>query len=331
MLYERLKDKRVYCCLCGHHCKIPESKYGFCGVRQNIDGRLYTLVYADVIVSHADPIEKKPFYHFLPGSFSYSIATIGCNFRCSFCQNWQISQVSKRNGNGLWGHRFEPQEVVREAKKNNCQSISYTFTEPTIFFEYAYDIAKLAHEEGLYNNFVTNGYMTEKALKTINPFLDACNVDLKFFRDETYKKMCQGHLEPVLNSIRTMKELGIWIEVTTLVVPGLNDSEEELRDIAGFIVSVGREVPWHISRFHPDYKFTDSVPTPLSTLKTAYRIGKKRGLRYVYIGNLPNEDQDTYCYQCGQPLVKRLQFSVIENRIRATRCPHCGADIDGIF
>ncbi|MBU1146830.1 MAG: AmmeMemoRadiSam system radical SAM enzyme, partial [Candidatus Omnitrophica bacterium] len=274
-------DGNVRCNLCSHRCVIAPDKFGICGVRQNQGGKLFTLVYADVIASHVDPIEKKPIYHFLPGTFSYSIATIGCNFKCAFCQNWQISQARD-----IHGYELEPEKVIKEAKRTGCKSISYTYTEPTIFFEYAYDTARLAKEAGLSNIFVTNGYMTEEALKTIRPYLDAANVDLKSFREDFYKNMCQAHLEPVLNSIRAMKRSGIWIEITTLVVPGKNDSEGEFKDIAEFIAGVDPEIPWHISRFHPDFKYLDSFPTPVETLKKAEGIGKAAGLRNIHLGNV---------------------------------------------
>jgi len=240
MLYEKLEENKVHCHLCAHQCKIGLSNFGICGVRQNIDGKLNTLVYAEAIAAHIDPIEKKPLYHFIPGTGSYSIATIGCNFKCGFCQNWQISQVSKKEGI-IAGQRLLPQEIVEEAKLENCKSIAYTYTEPTVFFEYAYDTAKLASKEGIKNVFVTNGYMTKEALETINPYLDAANVDLKSFREEFYTKICKGHLQPVLDSIKLMKKLNIWLEVTTLVVSGQNDSREELNDIAQFVASVGKE------------------------------------------------------------------------------------------
>lgn len=329
-LYERLPDKQVQCFLCNHLCKIADSKYGFCGVRQNIDGRLYTQVYCEAIANHVDPIEKKPLYHFFPGSSAYSIATIGCNFRCPFCQNWQISQASKRQGEDLGGYELKPEEVVREAKRYRCMSISYTYTEPTIFFEYAYDTARLAKKEGLYNNFVTNGYMTKEALDTIKPYLDAANVDLKFFKEETYKKICGAHLEPVLDSIRYMKKLGIWVEVTTLVVPGLNDTDEELKDIARFIAEVGIEIPWHISRFHPDYKYTDSEPTPINILKKAKEIAEEAGLRYVYLGNVL-EDTTTYCNNCGEPLIIRGYLYTLSSKLDGNKCPKCKTIIEGRF
>ena len=331
LLYEKLENKIVHCYLCNHYCKIAESKFGFCGVRQNLGGVLYTHAYGKVIAAHIDPIEKKPLYHFLPGSYSFSIATIGCNFRCGFCQNWDISQRSFRDEDILGGGRLSPQEIVKEAIENNCHSISYTYTEPTIFFEYAFETAKLAKEKGLYNNFVTNGYMTQEAIRMIKPYLDAANVDLKFFREDSYKKICAGSLEPVLNSIRFMKELGIWVEVTTLVVTGENDSEEELGDIAKFIASTDKNMPWHVSRFHPDYHFTQRSATPEATLKKAQEIGQRAGLTYIYVGNVYGWGNDTICPNCHKTLIKRDVFSVLGYNIKGNLCSFCNVVIPGVF
>ena len=330
MLYEKLENNRVHCYLCAHQCKIPPTQFGICGVRQNVDGKLYTLVYGDVIAAQTDPVEKKPLYHFLPGTSSYSIATIGCNFSCGFCQNWRISQKSKKDNSNSEGNEMLPVHVVRNATEYGSASISYTYTEPTIFFEYAYDTARLAKEIGIYNIFVTNGYMTEQAIDTILPFLDAANIDLKSFRKEYYVKNCKARLQPVLDTIRRMKDRGIWIEITTLVIPGENDSRSELEDIAGFISVIDKNIPWHISRFHPDYKFGDYTETPPDTLEKALKIGKDCGLRYVYMGNVPG-GQDTYCYNCNQLLVKR-SFSGIEKfNISDDKCQFCRAEIDGVW
>jgi len=329
MLYEKLDDNKVHCYLCAHHCKINSGKFGICGVRKNIDGILNTLVYAEAIAANIDPIEKKPLYHFLPGSTSYSIATIGCNFRCEFCQNWQISQLSKRD-QGSPGQKLLPQDIVEQAKQQKCQSISYTYTEPTIFFEYAYDTAKLAKEAGLKNNFVTNGYMTREALKTINPYLDAANIDFKSFDEDFYVKVCSGHLQPVLDSIKFAKELGIWIEVTTLIIPGQNDSDQELKKIAEFIAGVGKDIPWHISRFHPDYKFTDKEFTSMQTLEKAYNFGKQAGLKYVYLGNVAG-DSDTYCSNCGKLLVKRVYLGISQANIKNGKCKFCDSVLEGVY
>jgi pyruvate formate lyase activating enzyme len=331
LLYEKLEKKTVHCYLCAHHCKIANKKFGFCGVRQNIDAVLYTHAYGKLIAAHVDPIEKKPFYHFLPGSLSFSVATVGCNFRCGFCQNWEISQSNFRDGLDSAGKDFAPEQIVSQALENNCKSISYTYTEPTIFFEYALETAKLAKKNGLYNNFVTNGYMTKECLETIRPFLDAANVDLKFFRNESYRRICAAELDPVLNSIRLMKKFGIWVEITTLVVTGENDSEEELASIAKFIAGIDKNIPWHISRFHPEYRFTDHAASTLESLKKAEKLGKKYGLKYVYMGNVSGFGNDTYCASCNKLLIKREIFNILEYNIQKGKCPFCNMNIPGLF
>jgi pyruvate formate lyase activating enzyme len=331
LLYEKLEDGRLHCYLCSHHCKIAEQKFGLCGVRQNLGGVLYSHVYARPIAMHVDPIEKKPLYHFLPGSSSFSIATAGCNFRCGFCQNWEISQARVGDGRVLEGKEVAAKEIVKAAIENECKSISYTYTEPTIFFEYALDIARLAKEKGLRNNFVTNGFMSPDCLKMIKPFLDAANVDLKFFRDDSYKKVCQARLQPVLDSIKLMHDLGIWVEVTTLVVPQENDSEEELKNIAAFIAGVDKNMPWHISRFHPDYQFTKHLATPVETLEKAARLGRQAGLKFIYVGNVWGAGNDTHCPHCRKLLIRRDVFSVLENHIKSGKCAFCKQQIAGIF
>jgi len=331
LLYERLDNNAVRCNLCSHRCKIAEHKFGFCGVRENIRGTLYTRVYGDLIAMHVDPVEKKPLYHFLPGSSSFSIATIGCNFRCDFCQNWEISQRSFKGGEDFSSEETSPQEIVSEAIKNNCQSISYTYTEPTVFFEYALDTAKLAKEKGLRNIFVTNGYMTKECLEIIRPYLDAANVDLKFFREESYRRLCKGSLKPVLDSIRLMKEIGIWVEITTLVVPKENDSPEELKEIADFIFGIDKNIPWHVSRFHPDYKFNQAPPTAEATLKMAQETGFQAGLNFVYAGNVYGWGNDTFCPGCKKLLIKRKTFNIFEYNIKQDKCFFCGMPLAGIF
>jgi len=289
-LYESLNDKKVKCNLCNHRCEIKDGRRGICGVRENREGTLKTLVYGRTIARHIDPIEKKPLYHLMPGSLSYSIATVGCNFRCLFCQNADIAQMPSDHKGMIAGDPFSPQDVVAAAIKGDCKSIAYTYTEPTVYFEFAFDTAKLAHEKGIQNVFVTNGYMTAEALHMINPYLDAANVDLKAFTEDFYKTYCGAKLEHVKESLKLMKSLGIFIEVTTLLIPGLNDDKDELEKLAKFLAdSLGTETPWHISRFHPTYKLTDRPPTPVETLVTAREIGIKAGLKYVYTGNVPGE------------------------------------------
>jgi pyruvate formate lyase activating enzyme len=331
MLWRSLEGGKVDCFLCAHRCQVAAGKFGVCGVRENQEGKLVTRVYGEVIAAHIDPIEKKPLYHFLPGTTSFSIATIGCNFRCPFCQNWQISQAGKKDKGFGGGQPLSPEEIVRAARTRGCRSISYTYTEPTIFFEYAYDTSKLAREAGLANVFVTNGYMTAEALRLIQPYLDAANVDLKAFQEETYKKVCGARLGPVLDSIRLMRELGIWVEVTTLVVPGMNDGNEELAAIARFIASVSPEIPWHISRFHPDYKYTQTPATPIERLRKAAALAREAGLKFIYIGNVWGESEVTICPQCGKDLIRRSGFSVEENKIKGGKCSFCGSPIAGVF
>ncbi len=331
MFQETKEGKKVKCGLCSHRCLIAPGKRGICWVRENTDGTLYSLVYNKVIAQNIDPIEKKPLFHFQPGSLSYSIATPGCNFRCMHCQNADISQMPRDHEGTIAGRDAPPAEIVELAKKYRCASISYTYTEPTIYFELAYDTARLAHEAGLKNVFVTNGYITPEALETIRPYLHAANIDLKGFTDDFYKKTCGARLQPVLDAIRLYKQFGIWIEITTLVIPGLNDSDAELRGIAQFVKSVGEEIPWHVSAFYPTYKLTDRPRTPRSTLQRARQIGLDAGLRYVYEGNVPGEGEDTFCWGCKNRLVRRTGFFVEENNIKDGKCPHCGTKIDGIW
>ena len=331
MFQEAKEGGKVLCGLCSHRCLIADGKRGICAVRENRGGVLYSLVYDRIIAQNIDPIEKKPLFHFQPGSRSYSIATPGCNFRCLHCQNADISQLPRDHGGILLGEGVQPSEIVKAAKNAGCTSISYTYTEPTIFFELAYETARLAVEAGLKNVFVTNGYITPKALETIRPYLHAANIDLKGFSDEFYKKVCGARLRPVLDAIGLYKKYGIWIEITTLIIPDHNDSEAELKQIAGFIRSVGADVPWHVTRFHPTYKLTEEPRTPLQTLKRAREIGFEAGLRYVYEGNIPGEGEETACWSCRKPLVKRFGFSVEENNIRDGKCRFCGSPIDGVW
>ncbi|MBP8984663.1 MAG: AmmeMemoRadiSam system radical SAM enzyme [Syntrophobacterales bacterium] len=330
LLYEKLEDGKVSCFLCSHRCLIGDGKYGICNVRENRGGTLYTHSYGELIAQNIDPIEKKPLYHFLPGSASYSIATIGCNFQCSFCQNWEISQAREAERLGLRGRKAEPSEIVNRAVQSGSKSISYTYTEPTIFFEYALDVSRLAKEKGLYNVFVTNGYMTGEMLEAMHPLLDAANVDLKSFSKDFYRRFCKGNLDPVLRNIEKMKKLNIWVEVTTLVVPGLNDSDAEFDGIAGFIAGIDKAIPWHISRFHPQYKMEDHASTPMQTLGRALAAGRKAGLHYVYLGNVMSRWNHTYCHRCDECLVERTGFSIASYRIKDGKCPFCGSAVAGV-
>ncbi|MEZ0344798.1 MAG: AmmeMemoRadiSam system radical SAM enzyme [Caldimicrobium sp.] len=333
LLYEKLEDKKVCCNLCNHHCLIDPDKTGICGVRLNRDGILYTLVYGKVIAENVDPIEKKPLYHFLPGSYSYSIATVGCNFQCSFCQNFEISQYPRLYQGRIPGEDISPNVVVERALATNSKSISYTYTEPTIYFEFALDCAKIASSKGLKNVFVSNGYMTKEALDLIKPYLHGINVDLKAFKEDFYLKICKAKLKPVLENLKYLKKLRIWVEITTLIIPGLNDSESELRDIARFIRDeLGPETPWHISRFYPQFRMLDRPRTPVETLERAYEIGKEEGLYFIYVGNVPGHDKEnTYCPKCDALLIERYGFSVLQNRLKDGTCSHCGFEIAGVW
>ncbi len=331
MLYSTLEEGRVRCNLCAHGCTINRGRSGICGVRENREGVLYSLVYGTLIAASIDPIEKKPFFHVHPASRSYSIATVGCNFSCDFCQNHDISQMP-RTTRRITGEDVMPAEVVAKAKESGSQTIAYTYTEPTVFFELAYDTAKIAAENGLKNLFVTNGFMTLEAIEIIAPYLSAANVDLKSFRDEFYRKKCGARLNPVLDSLKKMKEKGIWVEITTLLIPTLNDSDEELKDIARFIAGLGRETPWHISRFHPQYKMQNAAITPLDSLHRAAQIGREAGLKYVYSGNVPGDDgENTRCFHCGKLLIERYGFKIVGTNLQGGKCPHCGTILDGIF
>ncbi len=352
--YQSLPDGRVWCTLCPHDCRIPKGARGACGVRYNHGGRLYTLVYDKVVAREVNPIEKKPLFHFYPGSRAYSISTVGCNLRCTFCQNWQISQWAKERlpkriepggtavpepvcpmlaalEEAVPGEPVTPRSLVEAAITTGCMSMSYTFAEPTIFYELAYDTAALARARGLKNNFVSNGFINEAPLRELAGVLDAANIDLKFFKEETYRRISRARLQPVLDAIRLYHDLGVWLEITTLVVPGLNDSDEELTHIAEFIRSVDPRIPWHVTRYYPAYRMWDRPPTEVESLRRARELGFAAGLRYVYEGNVPGEGgENTYCYNCKTLLIERYGFYVHINRIHDSRCPECGTLIDGV-
>lgn len=323
MLYRKAEKNFCDCFLCAHRCHIAPGKRGICRVRENREGTLYSLVYGLLVAAHVDPIEKKPLYHFLPGSSSYSIATMGCNFQCDFCQNWQISQGAREGE--IPGQYTEPEEIVEAAVSHRCTSISYTYTEPTIFFEYAFDCAKLAKSRGLYNNFVTNGYETPETIEKMAGLIDAANVDLKAFSDEFYRDRCKARLEPVCEAIRLMHQAKIHLEVTTLLIPGYNDDPDELKRLVEFVAGISPEIPWHVSRYHPDYQFNHAGVTPAEAIFQAIEIGKKAGLQFVYAGNLPAGNyENTRCPKCGATVITRTGFSAKITGLRKSACAKCG-------
>ena len=322
-LWKPAGDGAVDCFLCAHRCHIVPSKRGICRARANVEGKLATLVYGRLIARHVDPIEKKPLFHFLPGTPSYSIATVGCNFQCGFCQNWQISQWPRSGEGEMPGEPATPEDVVAAAEENRCASIAYTYTEPTIFYEFARDVGRLARRAGLKNVFVTNGYMTPEAIGEMIEWLDAANVDLKAWKDSFYRTVCKARLDPVTTAIRLLHEAGVHVEVTTLLVPGQNDDPNDLKGIAEFLVSVTPEIPWHVTRYHPDFQVRSPPPTPMATLERALEIGRRAGLRFVYAGNVAGM-QDTICPSCGETVIARVGLSVVAENLRGNACGKCG-------
>ena len=324
--FYRVEGQKIVCQLCRHYCKLKEGQVGICGVNMNEGGKLKNLVYGKVAALNIDPIEKKPLYHFLPATTSLSLGTVGCNFKCPFCQNWQISQNKDTNS----GHTVTPQQLVDMALKYKCKSISYTYNEPTIFYPFAKDVALLAKQNGLKNVFVSNGFETPEIIEDMVGVIDAFNIDIKGFKSDYYKKYLKGDLAGVLDTVKLLNKKGFWVECTTLIVPGDNDSEDEIRDIAKFIASVSKDIPWHLSAFHPDYKVQDKGATPISTMQRAYEIGKEEGLNYVYLGNVLVE-ANTYCPNCNKLLIRRLGFDVLENNLKDGHCPACNTKIAGVW
>lgn len=343
-----MPQNKVRCLACRNYCVIADGMTGICGVRQNKDGALKLLVYGKASAMAVDPIEKKPLYHFLPGSGIFSFGTIGCNFNCAFCQNWDLSQAGKNERTLAlkgqiqpselaksieeYGSDLRPKDIIAYCRENNIGAIAYTYNEPSIFFEYTYDTAKLAKKYGIKNVYVTNGYLSKEALKKISPYLDAANIDLKSFRPEFYRDVVKAKLEEVLDSINEFYKAGIYIELTTLLIPGKNDSVTELKNIAKFIAGIDKDIPWHISRFTPQYKMLDVKTTSHEKLKQAYEIGKEAGLSFVYIGNINDiQLQSTYCPKCNELLIERdWGYVSVKNLIKG-KCVYCGFKIKGVW
>jgi pyruvate formate lyase activating enzyme len=324
-------DGAVRCVACAHRCLIRPGRSGICRVRANRDGSLVSLVYGRAVAANDDPIEKKPLFHFYPGSTAFSIATQGCNFHCPNCQNWAISQA-ERTGLTATSFDFPPAQVVRAALALGSRSVAYTYTEPTVFIEYVLETARLARDAGLANVLVTNGYQTPEALDLLAPVIAAANVDLKSFDDGFYRHTVGARLEPVLATLVGIRRRGIWVEVTTLLIPGLNDDPAGLRALAGWIAAeLGPETPWHVSRFLPTFRLTDLDPTPVSSIERAVAIGRKAGLRHVYAGNVSNGDDDTRCAGCGETLIRRRGFGATATAsLAGGRCARCGHVLAGV-
>lgn len=331
LLYDQLTEKKVKCSLCAHRCSIKEGRRGICRVRENKDGKLYTLVQNRPCSFAIDPIEKKPLFHFIPGSKTFSLCTVGCNFKCLHCQNAGISQYPSLNKDTIVGNDTTPADVIHAAEGGGCRTISYTYTEPTVYMEFALECAVEAHRKGFKNVFVSNGYMTPESAEMIAPYLDGNNIDLKG-DNEFYKKVCGARVEPVLETIKLMKERGVWVEITTLIIPGYNDSERVLNGIIDFILSVDNSIPWHVTRFHPTHKLIKAESTPLETLQLARNTGMKKGLKFVYEGNTrAGSGESTYCYECNSLLIERAGFSIYNNRLKDGKCPECKAFIEGVW
>lgn len=331
LLYEKTgKDNMVGCFLCAHRCRIKEGQLGVCRVRKNVHGDLYSLNYDKVATTHLDPIEKKPLYHFLPASASYSIATMGCNFRCKFCQNYTLSVVETEAL--IVGEKIPPADLVKAALNSGSESISYTYSEPTIYFELMLETAKLAKEKGLKNVMVTNGYMTPEALDMMAPYLDAANIDLKAFRESFYKEYCAAKLAPVLETIKGMKAKDIWIELTTLLIPELNTDKQEIKELIAFILSVDDMIPWHVSRFFPQYKLLDVPVTPTDDIYEALEMGRDMGLKFIYAGNVADEKfASTRCPSCNTVLIERIGYSTRVKKLSGSKCISCGHTIAGVW
>ena len=331
ILYDRVRDGSVRCRLCAHGCTIAPGSRGLCGVRQNDGGTLYSLSYGRLVARDVDPIEKKPLFHFYPGSRAYSIATVGCNFMCQNCQNHFISQYPRQHDGRLVGDAAEAEEVVEDAVQAGCRSVAYTYTEPTIAIEFYLEVMQRAREAGIANVWVSNGFFSRDAADRLLPFLDAINIDLKGITDEFYHRVVGGSVRPVLDSIERVHREGVWVEVTTLLIPGQNDADEELRWTAEAIAGISPSIPWHLSRFFPAFRLMQHPPTPVETLERARRIGRDVGLHYVYLGNVPGEGEDTHCPSCGAVVVRRAGYFVWENRLSGGTCPSCGAPVDGVW
>ena len=321
--------KRVQCELCPNGCILELGQHSKCRARMNKDGTLYSLVYGKPCAVHVDPIEKKPFFHFLPGTTAFSIATAGCVLSCKFCQNWQISQAKPEDTDT---YDLPPEKVVSNAVAYKCRSITYTYTEPTVFYEYMYDTAVIARKQGIKNTMHSCGYINEKPLRTLSKFMDAADIDLKGFTEDFYSRICSGSLRPVLNALVILKEVGVWLEITNLVIPTLNDDLNNVREMSRWIAkNLGADVPIHFSRFFPHYKLTNLPPTPLETLEAVRKTAMDAGLKFVYIGNIRHEGENTFCPKCKKVLIERMGYFVKQNHISNGKCTFCSSAVAGVW
>jgi Pyruvate-formate lyase-activating enzyme len=327
---EKAEDNNVRCHICPHNCLIHDGGIGICKTRVNKEGILYTIAYGNPCSISIDPIEKKPLFHFFPGERIYSLATAGCNFRCLNCQNWQISQTSPQ---GVNHYEYTPEQLVEQAISHHTKLIAFTYTEPTVFFEYMYDTAKITHERGLKTVFISNGYINRQPLSDLCQYLDAANIDLKCFDDAVYRKLNGGKLQPVLDTLKMLKEKGVWLEITNLLIPIYTDNPEMIKKMCEWLVKNGfTETPLHFSRFFPDYKLINLPPTPESSLIEAKNIALNEGLKYVYIGNIPSlNGEDTLCPSCKHTIIERNYFTVDKNYIKDGKCNFCGEPINGVW
>ncbi|HET7732670.1 MAG TPA: AmmeMemoRadiSam system radical SAM enzyme [Paludibacter sp.] len=327
---EVLSNKVIRCHICPHNCLIHENKTGLCHTRINIGGELYTTAYGNPCSVSMDPIEKKPLFHFFPASKIYSLATAGCNFRCLNCQNWQISQTSPQE---IDHADLMPEELVHQALRHGSDMIAFTYTEPTVFYEYMFDTAKAARAKGIKTVLISNGFINPAPLLQLCPYLSAANIDLKCFSDEVYRRLAGGRLQPVLDTLKTLRENGVWLEITNLVIPGYSDSPEMMKDMCEWLVGNGfASTPLHFSRFFPTFNLPDVPPTDKNVLIKAKEIAQNSGMKYVYIGNLPGlHEENTYCPSCKKMLVERVGFAVTENNIRNGKCSFCGETIEGVW
>ncbi len=328
--YKQIENKSVRCTLCPHNCKIQDGKSGICRVRKNIEGKLYSQSYGNIIAMHIDPIEKKPLYHFFPASRTLSIATPGCNFHCYNCQNHTISQIDESIFE--FTKKIPPEEMIKIAVRENIKHITFTYTEPTIFFEYMLDIAKLAKRQGLYCSLVSNGFINQQPLKELIPYIDAANIDFKFKDNSLYRKITGGFVEPVIETIITLYKSGVITEVTTLIIPELNDNEDYFREMGEMLLRISDEIPWHLSAFYPTYKMLDYPGTSPSKLVEFRQIALDSGFKFVYTGNILNlEGSTTYCPRCGKTLIARHYYNLKLTNLNGNKCPRCGEKIYGKF